>query len=167
VKLNSVSTDDLGAIPLIKWVKHENFDVAGSSIAIMTTFLLLSNLGASVVEVSTDALVEECGKMHKVISSGELQSFAWMELTTGSVLGNLFGGIFVSQVDARTMFTIFILPLSIQVEASLDFREESFGLCSMKKTKVAQYSSLIGRKSQGATLSFNKSIIGASMHNII
>jgi hypothetical protein len=90
-----------------------------------------------------------------------------MALTTGSVLGNLFGGIFVSQVDARTMFTIFILPLSIQVEVSLDFREESFGICSMKKTKVAQYSSLIERKSQGATLSFNKSIIGASMNNKI
>jgi len=132
----------------------------------MTAFLLLSNLGASVVEVATDALVAECGKKDQGISSGKLQSFAWMALATGSVLGNLLGGIFVSQVDASTMFIIFLLPLSIQIGTSLIFREDSFGLCSMKQAKVAQYPSPIKSKSQDVP-SFYKSVTGASMNGII
>lgn len=155
-----------GLLQAISWGSIAFIPAAGSSIAIITAFLLLSNLGASVVEVATDGLVAECGKKNKGISSGELQSFAWMALATGSVLGNLFGGIFVSQVDAKTMFIIFLLPLSIQVGTSLIFREESFGLCSTKQTRVAQYPSPIKGKSQGAP-SFHKSITGASMNNII
>jgi len=155
-----------GLLQAISWGSIAIIPSAGSSIAIMTAFLLLSNLGASLVEVATDALLAECGKKDKGISSGEFLSFAWMALATGSVLGNLFGGIFVSQVDARTMFIIFLLPLSIQVGSCLIFREESFGLCSMKQTKVAQYPSPIKGKAQGAP-SFHKSITGASMNSMI
>lgn len=155
-----------GLLQAISWGSIAFIPAGDSSIAIMTAFLLLSNLGASVVEVATDGLVAECGKRNKGISSGELQSFAWMALATGSVLGNLFGGIIVSQVDAKTMFIIFLLPLSIQVGTSLIFREESFGLYSIRQTKVAQYPSPIKGKSQGAP-SFHKSITGASMNNII
>ena len=49
-----ITSDFMGPIAIIL--------AAGLPIAFMTTFLLLSNLGASVVEVATNALVEECGK---------------------------------------------------------------------------------------------------------
>ncbi|GLJ24980.1 hypothetical protein SUGI_0478260 [Cryptomeria japonica] len=76
-----------GLLQAVSWGSIAFIPAAGSSIAIMAAFLILSNLGASIVEVATDALVAECGKKHKVDSSGELQSFAWMALTAGSVLG--------------------------------------------------------------------------------
>ncbi|KAH9308137.1 hypothetical protein KI387_036048, partial [Taxus chinensis] len=75
-----------GLLQAASWGSISFIPAAGSSIAIMTAFLLLSNLGASIVEVATDALVAECGKKQKGNSSGELQSFAWMALAVGGVL---------------------------------------------------------------------------------
>lgn len=137
---------------------------AGSSIAIVTALLLLSNLGASIMEVATDALVAECGKKHKGDSSGELQSFAWMALATGSVLGNLFGGIIVSQVDARTMFIVYVLLLTLEIGTSLILRERSFGLVSVKGTKIPETRNLIKRKLR--SYSYLKNVIhNASKNN--
>ena len=61
-KYISLVIDFPGLLQAISWGSIAIIPTAGSSIAIMTAFLLLSNLGASVVEVATNALVEECGK---------------------------------------------------------------------------------------------------------
>ncbi|XP_057832471.2 probable folate-biopterin transporter 7 [Cryptomeria japonica] len=155
-----------GLLQAVSWGSIAFIPAAGSSIAIMAAFLILSNLGASIVEVATDALVAECGKKHKVDSSGELQSFAWMALTAGSVLGNLFGGIFVSQVDAKTMFNVFVLLLTMQVGTSLIVREESFGLASVRATKIAECPNPIQTKLHRFS-SLKNSITDVSTNNVI
>ena len=61
-KYISLVVDYPGLLQVISWGSIAIIPAIGSSIAIMTAFLLLSNLGAPVVEVATDALVAECGK---------------------------------------------------------------------------------------------------------
>lgn len=124
-----------GLLQAISWGSIVFIPAAGSSVYIMTAFLLLSNLGASIVEVASDALVAETGKKAKASSSGELQSFAWIAIAAGGVMGNLLGGIAISQVDARTMFIIFGVLLSIQVVTCLTVDEKSFGLPNSQKVK--------------------------------
>ena len=61
-KYISLVVDLPGLLQAISWGSIAIILAAGLSIAIMKAFLLLRNLGASVVEVATNALVEECGK---------------------------------------------------------------------------------------------------------
>lgn len=122
-----------GLLQAISWGAIVFIPAAGSSIYIMTAFLLVSNLGASIVEVASDALVAETGKKAKTSSSGELQSFAWIAIAAGGVMGNLLGGIAISRVDAKIMFVIFGFLLSIQVMICLTVDEKSFGLPSSQE----------------------------------
>ncbi|XP_027333588.1 probable folate-biopterin transporter 9, chloroplastic [Abrus precatorius] len=87
--------------------------------------VLLSNLGASITEVAQDALVAEYGKKHKI---GGLQSYAFMALAAGGILGNLVGGYFLQKMPPRTMFLIFSSLLSLQLAISYSTREESLGI---------------------------------------
>eukprot|EP01018_Ginkgo_biloba_P019397 Gb_19371 [translate_table: standard] len=145
-----------GLLQAISWGSVALIPAAGSSVLVMAAFLLLSNLGASIVEVANDALVAECGKKDKANSSGELQSFVWMTCAAGGILGNLFGGIVVSQVDARFMFIAFFILLSIQVGTSSSVNESAFGLNSVRQIMGAEHLRLITRKTQGSS-SFDKS----------
>ena len=61
-KYISLVVDFPGLLQAISWGSIAIIPTAGSSIALMRAFLLLSNLGASVVEVATNSLVAECGK---------------------------------------------------------------------------------------------------------
>ncbi|RVX07486.1 putative folate-biopterin transporter 9, chloroplastic [Vitis vinifera] len=69
----------LGALSLIP--------VAGEALATLMLCVLLSNLGASITEVAQDALVAEYGQKHR---KGGLQSYAFMAVAAGGILGNLF-----------------------------------------------------------------------------
>ncbi|GLJ12670.1 hypothetical protein SUGI_0195500 [Cryptomeria japonica] len=122
-----------GLLQAISWGSIVFIPAAGSSVPIMSAFLLLSNLGASIVEVANDALVAETGKNAKASSSGELQSFAWMATAAGGIMGNLLGGIAIGRVDAKAMFIFFGLLLGIQVIICLTVDEKSLGSINAKK----------------------------------
>ncbi|XP_057969979.1 probable folate-biopterin transporter 7 [Malania oleifera] len=92
----------------------------------MTLYLLLGNLGASIVEVANDAIVAETGK--RPGSSGELQSYVWMASSVGGVLGNLLGGVAIYQFSPKTMFLLFGLLLTIQFLITIFVRESSLNL---------------------------------------
>ncbi|CAL0301756.1 unnamed protein product [Lupinus luteus] len=97
--------------------------------------LLLSNLGASITEVAKDALVAEYGKKNKI---GGLQSYAFMALATGGILGNLIGGYFLQEMPPRTMFAIFSSLLSLQLALSFSTREESLGISQLSDQNIAR-----------------------------
>ncbi|RYR56487.1 hypothetical protein Ahy_A05g022189 isoform B [Arachis hypogaea] len=86
---------------------------------------LLSNLGASITEVAKDALVAEYGMKQKICG---LQSYAFMALAGGGIVGNLIGGFFLQKMPPRIMFIIFSSLLSLQLAISLSTREESLGI---------------------------------------
>ncbi|XXG42710.1 hypothetical protein AAC387_Pa01g2919 [Persea americana] len=86
-------------------------------------FILLSNLGASFTEVASDAFIAEFSKKRKL---GELQSYAFMAIASGGILGYLSGGLFLQKVQQpKIMFLIFSLLLSFQLAISLTTRENS------------------------------------------
>ncbi|CAH9109993.1 unnamed protein product, partial [Cuscuta europaea] len=60
----------------LSWIILALLSYSTISFSTITIYLLLSNLGASVVEVANDALVAEIGKQTPS-SGGELQSFVW------------------------------------------------------------------------------------------
>lgn len=104
------------------------------SMLTVTFLLLLSNLGASIVEVANDALVAETGKGSTSskkppnASSGELQSFVWMCTSIGGVMGNLIGGIVVDRISSQMMFLAFGVLLLLQLLGTITVNENSLNL---------------------------------------
>ncbi|XP_077234795.1 major facilitator superfamily protein [Tasmannia lanceolata] len=127
----------------ISWLSIALISPSTISIFTITLFLLLGNLGASIVEVANDALVAETAKQTSINSksnskkspSGELQSFAWMLTSTGGVLGNLIGGIVLNRFSPKLMFLAFGLILAVQFFATISIREESLNLSKSSSSK--------------------------------
>ncbi|XP_060204135.1 probable folate-biopterin transporter 7 isoform X2 [Lycium barbarum] len=101
----------------------------------ITLYLLLGNLGASIVEVANDAMVAELGKPpisssknSQQSSSGQLQSFVWIASSVGGVLGNLAGGIAIDRFSPQVMFLMFGILLSIQFLVTSFIHESSLDL---------------------------------------
>lgn len=107
--------------------------------------VLLSNLGASITEVAKDALVAEYGQKHRMVG---LQSYAFMAVAAGGILGSLFGGYFLPKISSTTMFLIFAALLSLQLAVSLSAREEHFGLAEPSYHNVARKSILESIRTQ-------------------
>ncbi|KAJ4959424.1 hypothetical protein NE237_026535 [Protea cynaroides] len=117
----------------VSWLAIALLPFSDVSIINISIFLVLGNLGASIVEVANDALVAETGKQglsskKPQSSSGELQSFVWMAASIGGVLGNLLGGITVERFSAQTMFIAFGLLLTIQFFTTMSVHENSVNL---------------------------------------
>ncbi|CAA2953578.1 probable folate-biopterin transporter 7 [Olea europaea subsp. europaea] len=125
----------LGAfLQAVSWITIALFAKSGISFLSITIYLLLGNLGASIVEVANDAIVAETGKQptsskkSKPSSSGELQSFVWMASAIGGVLGNLIGGIAIDKFSTPMMFLMFGILLSFQFLLTLFICESSLDL---------------------------------------
>lgn len=107
-----------------------------TDITVISIYLLLSNLGASIAEVANDAMVAELGKQQTTSSkkksqsssSGELQSFVWMASSAGGVLGNLLGSIAIGRFSSQAMFMFFGVLLTIQFLITISFQESSLNL---------------------------------------
>lgn len=139
----------------VSWLAVGVTPASSISILTMSLFLLLGNLGASIVEVANDALVAETGKPASPTSSegggGELQSFVWMLVSIGGALGNLLGGICISRISPHSMFIIFGLLLALQFLATASVRESSLNLPKpiisdnkKRNNKIKSYSSSSG-----------------------
>ncbi|KAL6972263.1 hypothetical protein U1Q18_031951 [Sarracenia purpurea var. burkii] len=125
----------------VSWMAMACFSPSNISIFIMTLYLLLGNLGASIVEVANDAIVAEAGKQTTTASSkssqlspssssssGELQSFVWMACSIGGVLGNLLGAVAIDQFSPQAMFSLFGILLAIQFFITILIHENSLNL---------------------------------------
>ncbi|PIN09401.1 hypothetical protein CDL12_18015 [Handroanthus impetiginosus] len=118
----------------VSWIAIAILATSGISFLSLTFYLLLGNLGASIVEVANDAMVAELtkqptsSKKSKSSSSGELQSFVWMASSIGGVLGNLVVGVAINQYSPQTMFSIFGILLCFQLIMTLFIRESSLDL---------------------------------------
>jgi folate/biopterin transporter len=85
--------------------------------------ILLSNVGASVTEVATDALVTE---FSRTTETGQLQSYAFIALSAGSLLGNLSGGyVLLYTRDPKLLFLTFSIFLAQQLSLSLSSKERT------------------------------------------
>ncbi|KAK3025660.1 hypothetical protein RJ639_041952 [Escallonia herrerae] len=112
-------------LQVLSWGALALTPVAGEGLSALMTCVLLSNLGASITEVSKDALVAEYGQKNKMTG---LQSYAFMALAAGGILGNLLGGFFLLKTQPKSMFLIFASFLSLQFTLSLATTEDSLGL---------------------------------------
>ena len=99
--------------------------LAREALPILMPCILISNLGASITEVAKDALVTEYGQKNRIEG---LQSYAFMALAVGGILGNLLGGCFLQKTPPKTMFLVFSVLLSLQLATSSMVREKSLGL---------------------------------------
>lgn len=83
--------------------------------------ILVGNLGASVTEVVSDAVVTEFSRTQK---AGVLQSYAFIALAAGSLLGNLSGGyVLLKTQEPKIMFATFSVLLGFQLTLSLCTKE--------------------------------------------
>uniref|UniRef100_A0A6V7QYK9 Folate-biopterin transporter 7 n=1 Tax=Ananas comosus var. bracteatus TaxID=296719 RepID=A0A6V7QYK9_ANACO len=137
----------------ISWLAIALLSESSPSIAALTVFLLLSNLGASIAEVANDAIVAEAGKKQSSAAqsgSGQLQSFAWMAGSSAGALGNLLGGIAINKLSPKTMFLLFSLLLLLQFIVTLSVPESSLGL----PQRTGHSSKSSGLREQLSELSF-------------
>ncbi|XP_043703360.1 probable folate-biopterin transporter 9, chloroplastic isoform X1 [Telopea speciosissima] len=113
-------------LQILSWGAIALVPVGGEVLPMLMPCILLSNIGASITEVAGDALVAEYSQKHKL---GGLQSYAFMAIATGGILGNLLGGILLLKTQqTRTMFLLFSLLLAFQLAISLNAREASLSL---------------------------------------
>ncbi|XP_059667449.1 probable folate-biopterin transporter 7 [Cornus florida] len=119
----------------VSWLAIALLPQSSMSFFTITIYLLLGNLGASIVEVANDAIVAETGKPStsssknsQSSSSGELQSFVWMALSIGGVLGNLLGGLVIDRFSAQAMFLCYGILLAIQFLVTISIHESSLKL---------------------------------------
>jgi folate/biopterin transporter len=95
--------------------------VTGDTFPTQMVCILIGNLGASVTEVVSDAVVTEFSRTQK---AGVLQSYAFIGLAAGSLLGNLSGGyVLLRTQEPKTMFTAFSVLLALQVALSMNTKE--------------------------------------------
>ncbi|XP_072958837.1 probable folate-biopterin transporter 9, chloroplastic [Typha angustifolia] len=108
-------------LQLMSWGMLAIIPVTGNMFPTLMACILLSNLGASFTEVVSDAFVAESSRMHKV---GELQSYAFLALAAGGILGNLSGGYFLLKAqEPKVMFLTFAFLLTFQLALSLATKE--------------------------------------------
>ncbi|GFY81454.1 major facilitator superfamily protein [Actinidia rufa] len=115
----------IALLQVLSWGTLALIPFAGETLPTLIACVLLSNLGASITEVANDALVAEYGQNHKM--SG-LQSYAFMALATGGILGNLLGGFFLKSQGPNSTFLVFTCLLALQFAISSATREDSLGL---------------------------------------
>ncbi|KAK6914189.1 Biopterin transporter family [Dillenia turbinata] len=129
-----IETKISALLQVLSWGPLALSQVAREVLPGLMVFVLLSNLGASVAEVAQDALVAEYGKKTKTVG---LQSYAFMALAAGGILGNLVGGVFLRHTtQPRTMFLVFALLLSVQLAMSLITKESLLGLPQPSKHEL-------------------------------
>ncbi|XP_071940680.1 probable folate-biopterin transporter 9, chloroplastic isoform X3 [Coffea arabica] len=113
-------------LEVLSWGSLALIPVASEALSILLACVLLSNLGASIAEVAKDALVAEYGQKNKMPG---LQSYAFMALAAGGILGNLLGGYFLLQTQQpKSMFLSFSVLLAFQLTITLGMKEDSLGL---------------------------------------
>ncbi|GMP55839.1 hypothetical protein CsSME_00020531 [Camellia sinensis var. sinensis] len=113
-------------LQVLSWGPLALIPLASEALSTLMAVVLLSNLGASITEVVKDALVAEYGQKHKMCG---LQSYAFMALASGGIIGNLLGGFFLLKTqNPKSMFLVFTAFLSLQLAISLVTREDSIGL---------------------------------------
>ncbi|CAK9221190.1 unnamed protein product [Sphagnum troendelagicum] len=122
-----------GALQLLSWGLISLHADDTSSVGVMTGILTITNMGAAISEVVNDALVAEAGKNKE----GELQSFAWLALATGGLLGNLTGGFALQNITSQSMFSIFMVLVGAQLLLCLSVSEVSFNLGLPEDTEPA------------------------------
>lgn len=99
--------------------------------------ILLSNLGASFTEVVSDALIAEFSRTHK---AGELQSYAFVALAAGALLGNLSSAFVLKTQEPKVMFSTFSLLLAIHLALSLTTKETSLRFLQYSKHHLVENS---------------------------
>ncbi|XP_062188360.1 probable folate-biopterin transporter 9, chloroplastic [Phragmites australis] len=108
-------------LQLIAWGTLAIIPATGDTFPTQMACILIGNLGASVTEVVSDAVVTEFSRTQKV---GVLQSYAFIALAAGSLLGNLSGGyVLLKTQEPKIMFTAFSLLLGFQLALSLSTKE--------------------------------------------
>lgn len=113
----------------ISWLAIAFLSRSSVSILALSLYLLLSNLGASFVEVANDAIVAEAAKQKSSeTQSSELASFVWMASSLGGILGNLLGGIAIKTFSAQSTFLVFGILALLQFLISINIREKSLNL---------------------------------------
>ncbi|CAL1361887.1 unnamed protein product [Linum trigynum] len=114
----------------ISWLGIALLSPSSTSMLTLSLYLLLGNLGASLAEVANDAIVAEAGKSSSLSSSSssELQSFVWIASSAGGAIGNLLGGIALSNFSPQTMFLFFAIVSSLQFLITISVRERSLDL---------------------------------------
>ncbi|XP_004297947.1 PREDICTED: probable folate-biopterin transporter 9, chloroplastic-like [Fragaria vesca subsp. vesca] len=122
-------------LQVLSWGSLALVPVAAKALPTIMACVLLSNLGASITEVAKDALVAEYGQQHRMKG---LQSYAFMALAAGGILGNLLGGYFLMKAPPRTMFLLFSVLLSAQLAISSSIREDSLGLPQLSEHSLAR-----------------------------
>ncbi|KAE8785227.1 putative folate-biopterin transporter 8, chloroplastic [Hordeum vulgare] len=112
----------IGALlQLTAWGTLAIMPVTGDTFPTHMICILIGNLGASVTEVVSDAVVTEFSRTQR---TGVLQSYAFIGLAAGALLGNLSGGyVLLRTQEPKLMFTAFSVLLGLQLALSIGTKE--------------------------------------------
>ncbi|EMS68111.1 hypothetical protein TRIUR3_17908 [Triticum urartu] len=113
--------EDTALLQLTAWGTLAIMPVTGDTFPTHMICILIGNLGASVTEVVSDAVVTEFSRTQR---TGVLQSYAFIGLAAGALLGNLSGGyVLLRTQEPKIMFTAFSVLLGLQLALSIGTKE--------------------------------------------
>jgi folate/biopterin transporter len=135
-----------GGLQLFAWSSIALVTKVSSTATMLTAFLTITNFGGAISEVVQDAMLTEAGKNKVGAQHGELQSFAWLCMATGGVVGNLTAGYAMKLLSPTAMIQIFMFLLSLQLLLSFAVSEQAMGLGPVKKDSDDEPKLKEGRK---------------------
>ncbi|PPR99640.1 hypothetical protein GOBAR_AA21028 [Gossypium barbadense] len=128
--------------------------IGGQALPALMACVLLSNTGAAITEVAKDALITEYGQKHRITG---LQSYAFMALAAGGILGNLLGGYFLVKLPPRMIKQLSDLMIAISEDSI--FRPLTWIVASIAMVPILSGSIFCY---QTQCLHLNPSVIGMS-----
>lgn len=135
-----------GGLQLFAWASIAMFSGVSSTANILTAFLTITNFGGAISEVVQDAMLAEAGKNKVGAQQGELQSFAWLAMAGGGVVGNLTAGYAMKLLSPKAMVLVFVSLLSLQLLLAFFVNEHALGLGPVKKNDSPDSKEVQGRK---------------------
>ncbi|KAG0607502.1 hypothetical protein M758_8G033700 [Ceratodon purpureus] len=120
-------------LQLFAWASIAMFAGVSSTANLLTAFLTITNFGGGIAEVVQDAMLAEAGKNKVGAQQGELQSFAWLAMAAGGVVGNLSAGYAMKFLTPKAMVLIFVFLLALQLLLAFTVNERALGLGPVKK----------------------------------
>ncbi|CAM0145466.1 unnamed protein product [Urochloa decumbens] len=99
-------------LSLLPWLILGLSQTLRTSANMLTSLLIVQNLGSAMADVVIDAMVAEAVRSAGPEFAGDLQSLSWSSMAVGGIFGSLLGGYALSNLPIHVIYVVFsALPL--------------------------------------------------------
>ncbi|CAO2204991.1 unnamed protein product [Urochloa humidicola] len=94
-------------LSLLPWLILGLSQTLRTSANMLTSLLIVQNLGSAMADVVIDAMVAEAIRSAGPEFAGDLQSLSWSSMAVGGIFGSLLGGYALSNLPIHVIYVVF------------------------------------------------------------